>query len=286
MEDLAEQGRLFATARERQRHFRRDRVAREERQATMIRFEHTGHRYSARDVVLRNVDFEVERGQLLVVIGESGSGKTTLLKLVNRLLEASEGRVLVGGEDVRQRDPIALRRSIGYVFQRFGLFPHLTLAENVAVGPRLSGWKSTEIAARSDELLAELGLPPDVYRSRYPNELSGGQQQRVGLARALAARPGIMLMDEPFGSLDPVTRDQLQLSYRRLHDRLGLTTLLVTHDVVEALLLADRVLVLHQGRVVQVASPSELLASREGSVARLLEVPRRQMERLEALEGR
>jgi osmoprotectant transport system ATP-binding protein len=252
----------------------------------MIQFEHAGHRYSAHDLVLRDVDFEVTRGQLLVVIGASGSGKTTLLKLVNRLLEPAEGRVLIGGEDVRRLDPIALRRSIGYVFQRFGLFPHLTLAENVAIGPRLSGWTKAEIAARTDELLELLGLPPDVYRSRYPDELSGGQQQRVGLARALAVRPGIMLMDEPFGSLDPVTRDQLQLSYRRLHDELGLTTLLVTHDVVEALLLADRVLVLHEGRVVQVASPSELLASQEGRVARLLEVPRRQMQRLDALAER
>jgi osmoprotectant transport system ATP-binding protein len=252
----------------------------------MIRFEHTGHRYSTRDVVLRDIDFAVPRGELLVVIGASGSGKTTLLKLVNRLLEPSEGRVLVGGEDVHQRDPIALRRSIGYVFQRFGLFPHLTLAENVAVGPRLSGWRKSDIAARTDELLELLGLPPDVFRSRYPDQLSGGQQQRVGLARALAVRPGIMLMDEPFGSLDPVTRDQLQVSYRRLHDELGLTTVLVTHDVVEALLLADRVLVLHEGRVLQVATPSELLASQEGRVARLLEVPRRQMQRLEALAGR
>jgi osmoprotectant transport system ATP-binding protein len=252
----------------------------------MIRFEHTAHHYASRDPVLRDVDFEVARGQLLVVIGASGSGKTTLLKLVNRLLEPTEGRVLVDGVDVAGRDPIALRRSIGYVFQRFGLFPHLTLAENVAVGPRLSRWSATDIAARTDELLLLLGLAPDVYRSRYPEELSGGQQQRVGLARALAARPSIMLMDEPFGSLDPVTRDQLQLSYRRLHDEFGLTTLLVTHDVVEALLLADHVLVLHEGRVAQVATPSELLASREPRVVRLLEVPRRQLARLDALAGR
>jgi osmoprotectant transport system ATP-binding protein len=252
----------------------------------MIRFEHTAHHYASRDPVLRDVDFEVTRGQLLVVIGASGSGKTTLLKLVNRLLEPTEGRVLVDGVDVAGRDPIALRRSIGYVFQRFGLFPHLTLAENVAVGPRLSRWSATDIAARTDELLLLLGLAPDVYRSRYPEELSGGQQQRVGLARALAARPSIMLMDEPFGSLDPVTRDQLQLSYRRLHDEFGLTTLLVTHDVVEALLLADHVLVLHEGRVAQVATPSELLASREPRVVRLLEVPRRQLARLDALAGR
>jgi osmoprotectant transport system ATP-binding protein len=252
----------------------------------MIAFEHVGHRYATGDLVLSDIDFDVARGQLLVVIGASGSGKTTLLKLVNRLLEPSEGRVWVGGEDVRQRDPIALRRSIGYVFQRFGLFSHLTLAENVAVGPRLSGWSKGDIAARTDELLELLGLPPAAFRSRYPNELSGGQQQRVGLARALAVRPRIMLMDEPFGSLDPVTRDQLQESYRRLHDELGLTTVLVTHDVVEALLLADRVLVLHEGRLLQLATPAELLASAEGPVARLLQVPRRQMDRLEALVRR
>jgi osmoprotectant transport system ATP-binding protein len=253
----------------------------------MITFERVAHRYSEREVVLREVSFEVPRGQLWAVIGGSGSGKTTLLKLVNRLIEASSGRIVVDGQDVRQRDPIALRRSIGYVFQGFGLFPHLTLAENVAVGPRLLGWRAGDVAKRSDELLALLGLPPDVYRSRYPHELSGGQQQRVGLARALAARPGIMLMDEPFGSLDPVTRDQLQVSYRRLHDELGLTTLLVTHDVVEALLLADRVLVLHQGEVAQVAAPHDLLlGGQTDAVSRLLEVPRRQMQSLEALARR
>jgi osmoprotectant transport system ATP-binding protein len=252
----------------------------------MIAFEQVGHRYASRELVLSDIDFDVSSGQLLVVIGASGSGKTTLLKLVNRLLEPSEGRVRVGGVDVRERDPIALRRSIGYVFQRFGLFSHLTLAENVAVGPRLSGWSNSDIAARTDELLELLGLPPADFRSRYPSELSGGQQQRVGLARALAVRPRIMLMDEPFGSLDPVTRDQLQINYRRLHDELGLTTVLVTHDVVEALLLADRVLVLHEGRLVQLASPAELLASEEGPVARLLQVPRRQMGRLDRLVRR
>lgn len=266
----------------------------------MIAFEHVSHRYTTRgspsgvaargpdaargEAVLDDVSFELNTGELLAVIGPSGAGKTTLLKLVNRLLEPSQGRVLVGGEDVAQRDPIALRRSMGYVFQRFGLFPHLTLAENVAVGPKLMGWRPAEIAARSDELLELLGLPPATFRGRLPRELSGGQQQRVGLARALAARPLIMLMDEPFGSLDPATRDQLQLSYRRLHDELGLTTLLVTHDVVEALLLADRVLVLDGGRVARLAAPRQLmLDAQPPAVSRLLEVPRRQLDRLEAL---
>lgn len=235
-------------------------------------------------LVLEDVSFEVAAGELLAIIGASGGGKTTLLKLVNRLLEPSEGRVQVGGQSVAERDPIVLRRSIGYVFQRFGLFPHLTLAENVAVGPKLMGWRKAEAAARSDELLALLGLPPETYRARFPRELSGGQQQRVGLARALAARPRIMLMDEPFGSLDLATRDELQQLYRRLHGELGLTTLMVTHDVVEALLLADRVLVLHEGRVAQLSAPRELMVEPQpAAVSRLLEVPRRQLDRLEAL---
>jgi osmoprotectant transport system ATP-binding protein len=262
----------------------------------MIIFEQVAYRYavtraarssrdeSARPSVLDGVSFRLARGQLGAVIGASGSGKTTVLKLVNRLLEPASGRVLVGGEDVAQRDPIALRRSIGYVFQRFGLFPHLTLAENVTVGPRLSGWPAQRAAERADELLAMLGLPPDSFRERYPSELSGGQQQRVGLARALATQPQIMLMDEPFGSLDPLTRAELQVSYRRLHDELGLTTLLVTHDVTEALLMADLVLVLHEGVIAHAATPRELLsAPPSAEVSRLLDVPRQQMQRLEAL---
>lgn len=255
----------------------------------MVRFEGVSHRYAAprgakARTGLSEISFEVLERELAVVIGPSGSGKTTLLKLINRLLDPAGGRILVGGVDVRQRDPIELRRSIGYVFQRFGLFPHLSLAENVGVGPRLAGWSESRREARTDELLALLGLPPGEYRERLPNELSGGQQQRVGLARALAARPRLMLMDEPFGSLDPVTRAELQASYRRLHDELGLTTLLVTHDVVEALLLADRVLFLSAGQVLLSASPRELLTrSQPEPVARLLEIPRRQMERLEQL---
>ena len=250
----------------------------------MIRFEHVEQRYAASRAVLSDVSFELARGQLGALLGASGSGKTTALKLVNRLLEPSGGRVFVDDRDVLAGDPIPLRRSIGYVFQRFGLFPHMTLAENVAVGPRLAGWSARDVTARTRELLALLGLPPDIYASRYPSELSGGQQQRVGLARALAARPHVMLMDEPFGALDVVTRAELQASYRRLHDELGLTTLMVTHDVVEALTLADRVLVLHDGQIAFDGSPRELLAAPPpGPVARLLEVARGQLGSLEAL---
>jgi osmoprotectant transport system ATP-binding protein len=250
----------------------------------MIRFEHVTQHYATRQPVLRDVCFEIARAELVVLIGASGSGKTTTLKLVNRLLEPTSGSISIDGQDIKSQDPIQLRRSIGYVFQRFGLFPHLTLAENVAVGPRLLGWPSSKIDARTDELLTLLGLPPAEYRQRLPRELSGGQQQRVGVARALAARPKLMLLDEPFGALDPVTRDHLQVTYRRLHDQLGLTTIMVTHDVTEALLLADRVLVLADGVIVQAASPRELLtAPKNDAVASLLEIPRRQLERLEAL---
>jgi osmoprotectant transport system ATP-binding protein len=250
----------------------------------MIIFEQVAYRYATRESVLEAVSFRLARGELGAVIGASGSGKTTLLKLVNRLLEPASGRVLVDGEDVARRDPISLRRSIGYVFQRFGLFPHLTLAENVTVGPRLADWPAQRASERADELLAMLGLPPERYRSRYPSELSGGQQQRVGLARALATQPQIMLMDEPFGSLDPLTRADLQTRYRRLHDEFGLTTLLVTHDVTEALLMADRVLVLHEGSIAHASTPRELLAAPPaGALSRLLDVPRQQMERLKAL---
>jgi osmoprotectant transport system ATP-binding protein len=250
----------------------------------MIRFENISQHYSAGQPVLRDLSFEVLRGQFVVLIGASGSGKTTTLKLINRLLEPTGGRIFIDGQNILERDPIQLRRSIGYVFQRFGLFPHLTLAENVAVGPRLLGWQRTATDARTDELLNLLGLPAAEYRTRFPGELSGGQQQRVGVARALAARPLVMLMDEPFGALDPVTRDHLQLTYRRLHDELGLTTVMITHDVTEALLLADRVLVLDQGAIVQSASPRELLSLPQAdAVARLLEIPRHQLGRLEAL---
>jgi osmoprotectant transport system ATP-binding protein len=252
--------------------------------AAMIRFEDVSHDYAAGRPVLREIGFEVARGELLVVLGESGSGKTTLLKTINRLIEPDRGTVSVAGVDVRRRDPIELRRSIGYVLQRFGLFPHLTLAENVAVVPRLQKRPPRELSDRADELLTLVGLAPAEYRDRFPHELSGGQQQRVGFARALAGRPEVMLMDEPFGAIDAVTRDRLQIEYRRLHERLGLTTVMVTHDVTEALLLGDRILVLDRGKIAQLATPAELLGAPNGPrVAALLETPRRQLDRLKHL---
>jgi osmoprotectant transport system ATP-binding protein len=253
----------------------------------LIDFQDVSKRYAngrGEHVAVRQVSLAVRERELMVLLGESGSGKTTLLKLVNRLVEASEGRVSVGGVDVRAQDACTLRRGIGYVIQQVGLFPHLSVADNVAVVPRLCGWPRAQVDARVDELLALVGLLPGEYRTRLPAQLSGGQRQRVGVARALAARPRLLLMDEPFGALDAITREGLQLELRRLHDELGLTTLLVTHDLVEALTLADRIAVVRAGELVQVGTPAELLgAPGDAYVARLMSMARRQAGRVEAL---
>jgi osmoprotectant transport system ATP-binding protein len=236
---------------------------------------------------VRNASLAVGERELVALLGESGSGKTTLLKMVNRLVELDGGSVLVNGVDVLAQDPVSLRRGIGYVIQHVGLFPHLTVADNVAVVPRLLGWPRVRVIARVDELLELVGLPPAEHRHRMPHELSGGQQQRVGVARALAARPRVLLMDEPFGALDPITRAGLQAELRRLHGELGLTTLLVTHDTVEALTLADRIAVIRSGEVVQLGTPEELLrAPADDHVARLMGMARSQAERVGLLAGR
>ena len=254
--------------------------------SSSIRFESLSKRYGADQIALRNASLEVRAGELMMVVGASGCGKTTLLKCVNRLVEPSSGQVSIDDESVARRDPTELRRCIGYAFQRFGLFPHMTVAGNVAVVPRLLGWTDEAIAKRVRELLELVGLATPGLATRYPHELSGGQQQRVGLARALAGRPKIMLLDEPFGALDPVTRDKLQIEYRHLHDRLELTTVMVTHDMTEALLLGDRIAVMGRGEVLQVASPEELLAApASDAVKALMDTPRRQLAKLEALSG-
>lgn len=249
----------------------------------MIEFEQVHKTFDGR-VVLDGVNFSVGDGELVVLLGPSGCGKTTTLKLVNRLLDPNSGQVRVGGRAVATQDPIALRRSIGYVFQRFGLFPHLSVRDNIAVIPKLLDWEPSRIAARVDELSALLGLADRQLLERFPASLSGGQQQRVGLARALAASPRIMLMDEPFGALDPITRDGIHVEFASLHRRLRLTTLLVTHDINEALLLADRIVVMQAGRVEQLGTPAELLANpRPGLVEELLRTPQRQLDRLTEL---
>ncbi|HEV3092233.1 MAG TPA: ATP-binding cassette domain-containing protein [Candidatus Cybelea sp.] len=204
------------------------------------------------------VTFEVRGGELLVLLGPSGCGKSTLLRTVNRLVPLSAGRVTVDGRDVAQLDPVELRRSVGYVIQAIGLFSHMTVAENVAVVPSLLGWQAPEISQRVDELLAMIGLDPATYRDRRPSRLSGGEAQRVGVARALAARPRALLMDEPFGAVDVVVRAALQQELARIVRELGTTTLFVTHDVDEAFRLADRIVVMRAGRVEQIAAPLEI----------------------------
>jgi osmoprotectant transport system ATP-binding protein len=230
-----------------------------------------------------DVSLEVAAGEFLAVVGGSGSGKTTLLRLANRLIDADKGHITIEGCDVRATDPVALRRRIGYVFQSGGLFPHLSVAGNIGITPKLLGWSAVEISAAVDELLELVRLDRALYRDRFPHELSGGQRQRVGVARALAAKPKIVLMDEPFGALDPLTRDALGDDYRALHDKLGLTTVMITHDMTEAILLADRVAVMRAGRLLAQGTPAELADSGDAYVGELLRTPRRQAERLKVL---
>jgi osmoprotectant transport system ATP-binding protein len=236
-------------------------------------------------VALAGVSLTIPAGQFVALVGASGSGKTTLLKTLNRLITPDAGVVRIGGEDIGAGPPHLLRRRIGYVFQDVGLFPHLTVGENIAVTPRLVGWSPERIAARVEALLELVALPA-ATAGRAPSALSGGQRQRVGVARALAAEPGILLMDEPFGALDPLTRDALGTDVRALHERLGLTTVMVTHDMAEAVLLADRIVVLRDGAVVADGAPEDLVRTvADEGVRDLLEAPRRQALRLAARLG-
>jgi osmoprotectant transport system ATP-binding protein len=235
-----------------------------------------GLTYAVHDVTLT-----VEESSLLVLLGESGCGKTTTLKTINRLEELFAGRITVAGEDIHNADPVQLRRRIGYVFQGIGLFPHLTVAENIGTVPKLLGWSSGDIEARVNELLDMIGMQSTVYSERYPRELSGGQQQRIGVARALAARPNVLLMDEPFGALDPITRDGLQEQLKDLQKSLGLTVVLVTHDMTEALLLADMIAVMKEGQVLGYGTPSELMSDPQHEYVRnLMAMPKRQADRV------
>jgi osmoprotectant transport system ATP-binding protein len=238
-----------------------------------------GKRFHLDRWAVRNVSLTIAQGELVVILGESGSGKTTLIKMVNRLVDPDEGSVRVDGRDVRAIDAVALRRTIGYVIQQVGLLPHLDIADNIAIVPRLLGWERAAIEARVTELLALVGLP-DV-RTRYPDQLSGGQRQRIGVARALAAKPKLMLLDEPFGALDPITRVVLQGELRRIHKELGLTTVMVTHDMVEALTLADRIVVMYRSELRQVGTPAELVSRpADDYVAKLMSLAKQQGEQL------
>lgn len=247
----------------------------------MISLHHVTKIYAAHRAV-DEVGFDVAEGTLLALIGESGCGKTTTLKMINRLVAPTSGSIHVDGQSIFDLEPVALRRRIGYVFQGVGLFPHYSIGDNVAVVPRLLRWPKHEIDARVDEMLELVGLPPAQYRPRKPAQLSGGQQQRVGFARALAAKPRLMLLDEPFAAVDPLTRQELQEEVLRIRVALNLTAILVTHDMAEAMFMADRIAVMREGRVVQLDTPQALVANPADDYVRgLVEMPRRRVERLD-----
>jgi len=226
----------------------------------MILLDHVSKSFDGgRDYAVSDISLEVLDGECLVLLGSSGCGKTTLLKLINRLLERTSGIIEVDGEDIAGQDPIALRRRIGYVFQGIGLFPHMTVEDNMAMVPRLLGWPAFKRRERAHALLQIVGLDPETYAGRFPEALSGGQQQRVGVGRALAADPAYLLMDEPFGALDALTRETLQKELLGLKKRLKKTIVFVTHDIFEALALGDRIAVLHSGRLEQIGTREEIL---------------------------
>jgi osmoprotectant transport system ATP-binding protein len=253
--------------------------------APAIAFEHVSKAYGGGAPVVADVHLDIAAGEFVALVGGSGSGKTTLLKMINRLVEPTGGCVRLAGELVAAGPAHLLRRRIGYVFQEVGLFPHLSVAENIAVTLRLAGAGAAERTARVEALLDLVRLPRD-FAARFPAALSGGQRQRVGVARALAAKPGVMLMDEPFGALDPATREALSADYRRLHESLGLTTLMVTHDAAEAVLLADRLLVMAEGRIRADGAAAALLTHPDPEVRALVETPGRQADRVRARLGR
>jgi len=243
-------------------------------QNAMVEFRDAAYALPGGRTLLSGCSFSVAHGETLVLLGRSGSGKTTLLRLVNRLLEPTAGMVLVEGRSTLDWDPIALRRRIGYVIQEAGLFPHFTVEQNVGLVPSLEGRPAEEVRNRARGLLQLVGLPPDEFAARRPRQLSGGQRQRVGVARALAADPPVLLMDEPFGALDPITRAELQREFHSLKERLGKTILFVTHDVREALLLGTRIALLEEGRLVALHTRQDFLRAPEPQVQALLRAVR------------
>jgi osmoprotectant transport system ATP-binding protein len=249
----------------------------------MIELRNLAKTYDGRSPAVEGLALTIATGEFLALVGPSGCGKTTTLSMINRLVDPSDGAVLIDGTDTRASDAVALRRRIGFVFQDIGLFPHMTVAENAGVVLRILGEKQERIDSRVNELLALVRLPPQTYGNRFPAEISGGQRQRVGVARALAARPAIILMDEPFGAIDPLARDRLASDYREIHDALGLTTVLVTHDMTEAILLADRIALMRDGNLVQIGSPRELFSSpADDFVQAMMDTPRKRATALSA----
>lgn len=225
----------------------------------MIEFRHIFKKYNAETTVLKDINLTCEKGEITVLIGPSGCGKTTTMKLINRLISPTEGSIFIDGKDISEINPVELRRGIGYVIQHIGLFPHMTIAQNVSVVPNLLKWEKSKIDSRVDELLDLVGLDPKTYKNRFPSELSGGQQQRIGVIRALAAEPSIILMDEPFSALDPISREQLQEELNYLQKEIQKTIIFVTHDMDEALKIADKIVLMKDGTIIQNAEPEEIL---------------------------
>ncbi|MGM0844822.1 MAG: ABC transporter ATP-binding protein [Bacillota bacterium] len=227
----------------------------------MIEFKNVRKKFEDGTEAIKGIDLVIPEGELTALIGPSGCGKTTTMKMINKLIVPTDGNIYINGEEIGSKDEVELRRSIGYVIQRIGLLPHMTIEDNIALIPKLKGWKREQYAPRVDELLRLVGLEPEVYKKRYPLELSGGQQQRVGVIRALAAEPPIILMDEPFSALDPISREQLQDELKSLQQKIHKTIVFVTHDMDEALKIADNIAVMREGIIEQYGSPDELLSS-------------------------
>lgn len=225
----------------------------------MIRFENVSKRYKDGTVAIDNLNLEIHKGELLVLIGPSGCGKTTTMRMINRLIEPTSGTITIDGQDISRIDPVELRRNIGYVIQEIGLFPHMTIEQNIALVPKLKKWQPERYRQRVDELMDMVGLDPSTYKGRYPSELSGGQQQRVGVIRALAGEPEIILMDEPFSALDPISREQLQEELVHLQETINKTIVFVTHDIDEAIRIASRIAIMKDGKLVQVDIPDRIL---------------------------
>lgn len=229
------------------------------REPNLITFKNVGKTYPDGFEALKNIDFQIKEGELVALIGPSGCGKTTTMRMINRLIEPSKGTILIDGEDIANRNPVELRRNIGYVIQQIGLLPHMTIEDNISLVPRLKGWEKEKYDGKVDELLDLVGLDPKTFRTRYPSELSGGQQQRIGVIRALAAEPPIILMDEPFSALDPISREQLQDELVKLQDTIKKTIVFVTHDMDEAIKIADKIAILNKGEIVQFDTPERIL---------------------------
>jgi osmoprotectant transport system ATP-binding protein len=229
----------------------------------MIRLEHLSKHFPGqRAPAVDDLTLDIPEGEIVILVGPSGCGKTTTMKMINRIVEPTSGRIVLDGEDVTRVDPDKLRRRIGYVIQQVGLFPHQTIAANVATVPKLLGWDARRVSARVDELLTTVGMDPELYRDRYPKELSGGQRQRVGVARAMSGDPQVMLMDEPFGAIDPITRDRLQNEFLRLQEQIRKTIVFVTHDIDEAIKMGDRIAILREGsHVAQYDTPEQILTA-------------------------